>query len=539
MSRLRRICCIALTAILTVLPLARAESPRGEPDQAQVLVFNRTITVLRGSFLGMGAEERARRAEAMIGGELAHGGEVQVRVEAIPQGRLITINGHRALILSPADADPLLNETLDEAAAKAATMLEVVARETAEARDFDALLRALGAAGAATVVLGLLLWGCLKLRRILSGRLLELAETRGHRLALAGEALIRRERLIELVRWLVRLVFGGIALLLAYQWLSLVLTRFPYTRPWGERLNGLLVGLLLDLLGGIAQAIPKLLVALAIFALARWTTRFIGAVLRRVERREMTISWLDPDTVAPTRKLAAVAVWLFAFAMAYPYLPGAQTDAFKGLSVLVGLMVSLGASSLVGQGASGLILIYTRTMKVGEYVRIGEVEGTIVALGMFSTRIRTGLGEEVTLSNSQILASVTTNYSRTVQGAGYIVDTTVSIGYDTPWRQVEAMLTGAARATPGVLAEPAPRVFQTALSDFYAEYRLVCQAIPAEPRPRAEVLAALHAAIQDEFTRNGVQIMSPHYLADPAEPKIAPPGKWSATPDAGQSDTRM
>jgi len=111
-----------------------------------------------------------------------------------------------------------------------------------------------------------------------------------------------------------------------------------------------------------------------------------------------------------------------------------------------------------------------------------------------------------------------------------VVDTTVTIGYDTPWRQVHAMLIEAALRTPGVLADPAPRVFQTALSDFYPEYRLVCQAIPSEPRPRAVVLSVLHANIQDVFNEHGVQIMSPHYRGDPAQPKLVPKAQWFAAP---------
>ena len=134
-----------------------------------------------------------------------------------------------------------------------------------------------------------------------------------------------------------------------------------------------------------------------------------------------------------------------------------------------------------------------RTYRPGEYVRIGDNEGTIVEMGMFTTRVRTGLGEELTLPNSLVLSAVTKNYSRAVKGHGYIVDTTVTIGYDAPWRQVHAMLIEAARRTPGVLTDPAPRVFQTALSDFYVEYRLVGQAIPTDPLPRAEMLTTLHA----------------------------------------------
>ena len=151
---------------------------------------------------------------------------------------------------------------------------------------------------------------------------------------------------------------------------------------------------------------------------------------------------------------------MFALVMAYPYLPGADSEAFKGMSVLVGLMVTIGGSSVVGQAASGLMLMYSRTLRVGEYVRISDQEGTVTEMGAFTTRMRTGLGEELTLPNSLVLGTVTKNYSRAVKGRGFVLDTTLTIGYDTPWRQVEAMLLEAARRTPGVLDEPAPRVFQ-------------------------------------------------------------------------------
>jgi small-conductance mechanosensitive channel len=147
------------------------------------------------------------------------------------------------------------------------------------------------------------------------------------------------------------------------------------------------------------------------------------------------------------------------------------------------------------------------------------------------------LGEVLTLPNSMITGNVTKNYSRAVQGQGYIVDTVVTIGYDTPWRQVEAMLIEAASRTEGILQTPAPHVFQTALSDFYPEYRLVAQAVPKEPRPRAVLLSELHAHIQDVFNEYGVQIMSPHYLGDPEQAKWVPRDQWHAAPAKPQSDS--
>ena len=140
------------------------------------------------------------------------------------------------------------------------------------------------------------------------------------------------------------------------------------------------------------------------------------------------------------------------------------------------------------------------------------------------------MGVELTLPNSYVLSNVTKNYSRVVSGDGFVVDTKVTIGYDTPWRQVQAMLIEAARRTPGVLTEPAPKVFQTALSDFYPEYLLICQAIPSEPRPRAEVINLLHANIQDVLNEYGVQIMSPHYLSDPENEKIVGQNDWYKKP---------
>jgi small-conductance mechanosensitive channel len=135
-----------------------------------------------------------------------------------------------------------------------------------------------------------------------------------------------------------------------------------------------------------------------------------------------------------------------------------------------------------------------------------------------------------------ILGAATKNFSRVVEGVGYIVDTSISIGYDTPWRQVDAMLLEAARRTYGILPAPRPQVFQTSLSDFYPVYRLVCQAVPETPRLRAEVLDALHGNIQDVFNEHGVQIMSPHYMMDPATHKVVPPDKWF-TPPARQDRT--
>jgi small-conductance mechanosensitive channel len=311
---------------------------------------------------------------------------------------------------------------------------------------------------------------------------------------------------------------------------SFVLRGFPYTRAWGESLNSYLLSLALPVLTAATAAVPELLTAMLIFYLAFLITQALGQFFARAQSGMLQLPWLDADVIVPTRRIAKVVVWLFALAMAYPYLPGSDTEAFKGLSVLVGLMLSMGASSLVGQAASGLILTYGRVFRKGEYVRLSEHEGMVTEMGIFTTRIRTGLGEEITISNASILGATTTNYSRTVPGAGFVLDTTVTIGYDTPWRQVHAMLIEAATRTEGISKDTAPQVFQAALNDWYPVYRLVCHATPTEPRPRALLLSALHASIQDVFNTYGVQIMSPQYVEDPKQAKLVPPDQWFRAP---------
>ncbi|BAN48424.1 mechanosensitive ion channel family protein [Metapseudomonas resinovorans] len=494
----------------------------------ELKIANRGIVTLRDTLLGETPETRVARAEAVIREVLEGTEEKEVRLDTIQNSYLVLLGDRRAFILSPQDLGPG-DSDVQQAAEAAAKNLRRVVEETREARSFRFLLTATGFSAAATLLYVLLLRLVFHTRRKLLGLLPKAMRRHSRALRIGETQLLDTSNLFTVFKRLLALVSWALALLLTYEWLSFVLERFPYTRPWGESLNRYLVQLVTYLLDAIVGAIPGLVIALAIFFIARGVSGFIRRLLQRMAAPG-TISWLNHETLQPTTRLTSLAIWLFAFAMAYPYLPGAETEAFKGLSVLIGLMISLGASSVVGQAAAGLILTYTRTLRPGEFVRVGEHEGTVTELGMFTTTIRTGLGEVLTIPNSMITGSVTKNYSRVVQGVGYVVDTVVTIGYDTPWRQVEAMLKEAARRTPGILQKPVPQVFQTALSDFYPEYRLVAQAVPSEPRPRAELLSMLHANIQDVFNEYGVQIMSPHYLGDPAQEKSVPRDRWFAAP---------
>jgi len=513
-------------------PTALAQlSAVAAPDPVPLVFHNREIVVLRAVVTGYTPEERAEAAQERLEKALEKGVGHAVTVRPVEDTRLIEVGGVGIFFLAPGDLDPLAGDSLDTAAARVVDRLSSVLAETREARNLRAVLRASVAVGVATMVLAVLGWALMWATRWLARRADIAARSIAERFKIADYSVLSPRALGRLARTIVHAAGWTVGLILVYGWLTFSLERFPYTRPWGEGLISFLLSVLGTVARGIAHSMPGLVFVVVIVLITRAIVRSLGAFLHRVETGKVTVGWLDVDTAAPTRRIVTVLLWLFALAMAYPYLPGSDSEAFKGLSVLVGLMISIGASGIVGQAAGGLIITYSRTLRMGEYVRIGDTEGTVSELGIFNTRIRTGLGEEVSLPNAYVVANTTRNYSRVVaSGRGFVLDTTVTIGYSTPWRQVHAMLLAAARRTPEILDDPKPFVVQTALSDFYVEYRLVCYAGPEAPQRRAMVLDALHANIQDVFNEHGVQIMSPHYMMDPARPQVVPKANWYEPP---------
>ena len=510
---------------------AKAQDKASLKTEHPLMVYNREIFVFRSVLAGVSAADRARRAYTRIHEQLELPGANKVSQVADTLGVLIQIDGSTSFVIAPADIDPSQGETLDKVTASTIAALQVAVGESRESRNLESMLQASARAAIATSLLALVIWIASKTRRRLTAALLHKTHKHSERIQLGGIKLVQSERAVSLVKMALAVLYRLFLFVLYYNWLSYCLSRFPFTRIWGETLHTLLIDFLATVGSAVLGALPGVAIAVLIFFLARWFNNLLDHLFERVRTGQIeTAAWLDADVVAPTRRIAKTMVWLFALAMAYPYLPGSHTQAFQGLSVLAGLMISLGASNLVGQAASGLILTYGRVFRKGEYVSVADIEGTVTEMGMFATRIRTGLGEELTIANSKILDSTTKNYSRAIKGNGFVLDTTVTIGYDTPWRQVHAMLIQAAQRTEGVMTDPKPVVFQTSLSDWYPVYRLVCQAVPSEPRPRALVLSQLLANIQDVFNEFGVQIMSPQYFEDPPTPKIVAPANWYAAP---------
>lgn len=503
------------------------------PEHSTLSLNQRRIVTFRASLMGDTPTERTELARQALAQALQAGGPGRVTHHLQDGSVRLEVDGQAVFFLLPGDlGGPRPASLLEPAAREVNRRLQTAVDEDREATDPRSLARGALYAALASGLAFALLRLLLALRRRLTLRL-QKALRKGSANGTVG--LLMQDYMAHArtaTQWLAGALTLAAVLLLLDAWATFVVRQFAYTRPWGERSTAWLLDLGQQLLAAVAQAVPSLVVAVLIFWLARVGSRLLSAFLARVERAEIHLPWLDADSAMPTRRLGNLVIWLFALAMAYPYLPGANSEAFKGVTVLAGLMLSLGASSVVGQALSGLTLLYSRSLRVGEYVKMGDTEGTVVALGLFTTKVHTGMGEEVSVPNTVVFNQPIRNFSRLVADGQFVMHTAVTIGYATPWRQVHAMLLEAARRTPGVALEPAPYVVQTALSDFYVEYRLCAQSNKQAPQRRAEAMNQLHGHIQDVFNEMGVQIMSPHYRSDPPEAQVVPPGPWSSQAEA-------
>jgi small-conductance mechanosensitive channel len=489
---------------------------------------NRPIVTLRARVLGRSPAERAEGAKRLLQGLVAQGISGPVESRAFDGGVIITVASRAVFGLTTPDIDELAGETLESAGTEAAARLQIAVSEAVEAYSPSTLLGASALAVIGITTGLLILWAILRARERVALRLIDIAERKISETGLTDLVSLRASRVLEFQRGLVTAVALVLCLFVAYATLQFVLRRFPYTRPWGESMRGYMLQSAVDLFMGAVNAVPGLFTVALIAVGTAFLVRLLGLWFSAIERGQMHVRGIYPETAQPTRRLLTTLLWLFATVVAYPYLPGSDSEAFKGVTVFLGLMVTFGSSGLVNQIMSGFMVTYARALRKGDFVRIGDVEGTVLHLGVLSTKIRTLFGEEVTIPNAVVVGQTTTDYSRFAETGITFTQTSVTIGYDTPWRQVQAMLLLAAERTSGLRQEPRPYVLQMGLQDFYVKYTLCVHLEHQESR--LFTLHALHGHIQDLFNEYGVQIMSPNYLLDPKAPKLVAKKDWYAAP---------
>jgi small-conductance mechanosensitive channel len=322
-------------------------------------------------------------------------------------------------------------------------------------------------------------------------------------------------------------------------YLTYVLGLFPWTRQTSVALLTYAIAPFQVAWDAFIGYLPNLFFVVFIGLVTYHTIRLVGAFFHAVGQEHVRFERFPADWADSTNLIVRVLLIAFALVIAFPYLPGSRSPAFAGISVLAGLLLSLAASSSLSNMIAGLVLTYTGAFRVGERVRIGETIGDIVERSILATRVRTIKNEDVTIPNGIVLGSQVVNYSREAGSLGLILHTSVTIGYDAPWRRIHELLIEAARATPGILAAPPPFVWQTALNDFYVTYEI--NVYTDQPQQMPDIYAELHANIQDAFYAAGVEIMSPHFAAvRDGNAMAVPRDKWPAAyePSRFRVDTR-
>lgn len=286
---------------------------------------------------------------------------------------------------------------------------------------------------------------------------------------------------------------------------------FPWTKNMAQTLFGYILDPLKDIGIGLWNFLPNLITIVVIVIVFRYVLKGLYFLKSEIQVENLKIPGFYPDWAAPTYQIVKVLVFAFMVVVIFPYLPGSDSPVFQGVSVFLGFLFTFGSAGSLSNIIAGLVLTYMRLFKMGDRVMIGSISGDVIEKNMLVTRVRTIKNEIISIPNATVMNSHTINYSSDAPEKGLIMHSTITIGYDVPWRAMHEVLVQAALKTPLLLEEPAPFVLQTSLDDFYVSYQI--NAYTREPNKQAKIYSDLHQNIQDGCNAAGIEIMSPHYRA--------------------------
>jgi small-conductance mechanosensitive channel len=475
------------------------------------------------------AEERARQIARRIEDLARNPGIAPEAVKAVPAEGVLNITAGDVFLLAVTDADARVEGLESGTLARVyVERIQRALRAYRDARQPAVLLRGAQRSLAATAILLVALLALGRLFRSLEGRIARRYGERVRSVQIQSFQILRAQRIRDAFSFLVRVVRAMTAAVLVYFWLDYVLSAFPVTRPLAARLLSLVLDPLSRLASGLLTQLPDLAFLLVLFVLTRWLLALTRLFFDAVSAGHVTLSGFESVWAAPTYRLVRLAVIAFALVVAYPYIPGSSSAAFQSISIFLGVMFSIGSSSFIANIIAGYSMTYRRAFRLGDRIQVGEVFGDVSEIRLQVTHVRSVKNEEMVIPNSTLLNSTVVNYSALARSRGLILHTTVGIGYETPWRQVEAMLLLAAERTEGLAREPVPFVLQKSLGDFCVVYEIN---VPCDaPAQMAVLYSRLHRNILDVFNEYGVQIMTPAYEGDPERPKVVPKEQWWTAP---------
>ena len=533
----RRLLWLIAVAGLVASAAVSAQEPQGTTDTpeiatAPVVVDGATLFRVRG-VSSFPAATRAHEIEARL---MEVAADPTIAVDSL---RTVEMESATRIVAGPADAPIPITTVVDADAVLeqltrpvlAATHLRRLQRAIVDyraARSPAAQQRAAVSAVTATLLLAIALvvlrWFWRAVDRFLKRRL----QARIHTVEFQSFEVMRAERIWQALQSVLFVLRTIVLVGLGLVYLGFLLGQFPRTRGLSQNMLGFALGPLQVMGSGIVDHIPSLVFLVVLFFVVRVVLRFLRLFFEAVGQGTVRLANFEPDWAEPTYKIVRIAVVAFALVVAYPYIPGSGSAAFQGVSLFLGIVFSLGSSSAISNIIAGYMMTYRRALKVGDRVKIGDAIGDVIETRLQVTHLRSFKNEEIVIPNSQILGGEVINYSSLARAHGLILHTEVGIGYETPWRQVEAMLLEAAQRTPGLSDTPSPFVLVKRLGDFAVTYELnvYCSNVPA----MNQLYTQLHRQILDVFNEYGVQIMTPAYEGDPEQPKIVPPKDWFTAP---------
>lgn len=500
------------------------ESPEEEPPAGQVEIDGRPVLTVYEPVASLTPEARANGIATRIIGVARDSHLPPESVHIRPREAWTEISADNTVIMAVTDADArAAGMTRQDLALHDAEGIREAIRTYREEHSWRMIVRAIVKTAVITLILIALLWLVRRFRLFARARIQrQIAASAGVEAKSAWHISIAYFGPMVLglgafFHWVVIL-----GLLEAYA--TVTLGFYSSTRAISLKATRWILSQLELLAKSGLEYLPNLLVLAVIVLLTFYVMRVIKLIFDRISKGDLKLHGFYPDWAEPTDKLVRLLVLVLALIVAFPYLPGARSPAFQGISIFVGLLLSLGSSSAVANAIAGIILTYMRSFLIGDWIQIGETMGEVVERNMLVTRLLTPKAEIITIPNSTVMSGAVKNYSTEAKKSGVIFYTAVSISFEAPWRTVHQLLINAALGTEHVLSQPVPFVLQRSIDDFYVTYEL--NAYTDAPREVLNIYSDLHRNIQDKFNEAGVEICSPHYSAVRDGNSIATPEQY-------------
>jgi len=508
---------LLLTLTSPLLGIAQNPTqPENKIDGFPVMLDGKTLFFIRRGVSSFSAEERANTITRRIE-RIAQNDSIPIEnltIEQIPDDNSLYLSIDQEVILTVTERDAKAYRSTPEVLAQQALQkIQVAIAQYRQDRKPEQLLKNIIYTVIATFSFLIISFAVIKISGKLFPFIRRLIESLTPGIQIGNIEIVSSSKISFFWLRVLRMIRLFILFLLTFNYATFVLRLFPWTRVFGESILGYFSRSLELVLSSIGKYLPNAFIIAIIIFVTYYLIRLIKPFFTAIERGNLVIPGFYTDWAKPTYNLLLVIIIALAAIVAFPYLPGFDSPAFRGVSVFLGLLLSLGSTSAIANVIGGIILIYTRAFRIGDHIQVGDVIGDLIEKNFLVIRICTPTNKIITIPNSSLLSSNVINFSISSRelNRNLIIQTTITLGYDLPWRKAHKTLIEAALETDHILKEPAPFVLQTSLDNFYISYQL--NAYTNQPNLMVIIYSELHQNIQDKCNEAGIEILSPSYTS--------------------------